>query len=98
VRERGPGSDAGSERPAGPLDSILNRGNADAGGFAATQAQAIVLQTDLHRTTERREAENFQFFPFENTHFEEALNNEVIARDGFNACPLANMELVKRRH
>src|ERR1051326_6601121 len=54
-------------------------GYTNAGGFIAAQTQAVIAQTDFHGVAQRGEAEHLDFLVFEQAHFHEPLQHNVIA-------------------
>ena len=66
--------------------------------LGAAQAQPIILKSNLHWIAHRREAEDFDHFAFEQPHFEDALDDRIVAIDGIDAGALAGAELIERNH
>jgi hypothetical protein len=72
---------------------ILKQCDRNASRLAAAEAKAKVPQANLHRIAKRGKADYFQLFAFEHAHFQETLNDHVLARDGFDARLLTGSEL-----
>src|SRR5262249_48985144 len=49
----------------------------NAGGFAATEAKAVVAQEDFHGIAERRETDHLDLFALQQPHFEKTLDQAV---------------------
>jgi hypothetical protein len=58
-------------------------------GFATAEAEAVVTQADFHRVAKRGETKDFDFFAFEQTHFQQALHNAIVAGNGRDGAALA---------
>src|SRR5262245_18786179 len=85
---------------AGHLRPInnLKQTDLDPGCLAAPQAQAIIAQPDFDGVAKRREADDFQLFPFQETHFEEALDDGITTFQAGHPRPLAPQELIQGGH
>jgi hypothetical protein len=70
----------------------------DAGRFAAAEAEAVVAQADFQRVAERGHVGDFDLFPFENAHLEQALYEGVVALDRLDSAASADRQLVQGRH
>ncbi|HZZ79606.1 MAG TPA: hypothetical protein VFE62_13880, partial [Gemmataceae bacterium] len=84
-----------------PLPKLAGRiskqeGDTNAGGFTATQAEAVVAQADFHRVAQRREAEDLDDFVFEQAHFHHALQDDIVAVEAINAGTLALLKFIER--
>jgi hypothetical protein len=71
--------------------------HSDASCLAATQAQAVVTESDLHRLAQRCEADDLNFFSFQDAHLHEPLDQAVVAVNSRNPATLTGSELVERR-
>jgi hypothetical protein len=65
------------------------------GGFTAAQTQTVITQANLHRISQRSEADDFNLLVFEDPHFHQALKDEIIPEQAFDAGTLALLQLIK---
>jgi hypothetical protein len=70
----------------------------DAGCLTTAQAEAIIPEANFHRVAERSEPQHFDWLPFEQTHLQEPLNQDVAAGNGLDTCSLADPQLVQGWH
>jgi hypothetical protein len=54
------------------------------GRFLAAEAEAVVAQADFDGVPQWGEANHFDLFPFEQAHFQQALNDGAAALQGDN--------------
>jgi hypothetical protein len=76
-------------------DDLREEGDTYAGGFIAAQTQAVITQANLHRVSQRSEADDFNLLVFEYAHFHQALKDEIIPEQAFDAGTLAFLQLIK---
>src|SRR5262245_2001529 len=72
--------------------------DADLGGLGPAEAEAIILQANLHRVAQGCEADDLDLATFEQTHLVETLNDGVLAVDGLDRRTLACLQLIERFH
>jgi hypothetical protein len=65
------------------------------GGFTAAEAQAIIPQADFHRIAEGGKTQHLDFFPFQQAHFQESLNQKIIPLNGSDKSALAWEKLIQ---
>jgi hypothetical protein len=70
----------------------------DARGFSATQTQPIVTQADFDRIAERRDGYYLDLLAFEEPHFQEALDEDIVALECLDAAALADAQLIQGEH
>src|SRR5437660_661191 len=80
---------------SGAQERSGDRGDADTGGFVATEAQSIIGQTHLHRVAERGKPEHFNLSAFQKSHFHQALHQRVLAEDFIDSAVLADLHLIE---
>jgi hypothetical protein len=68
------------------------------GGFLEAQAQAEISQSNLHGAAKQCEPQHFDFFSFDQAHFQKTLNHGIIAGHGIDAATLAESHLIQGRH
>src|SRR5438445_223761 len=70
----------------------------DSGRFASAQAKTVVTQTDFHRIAQRREADEFNFVPFQKPHLKQPLYEAILSLDALHPCPAALLYLIEGGH
>jgi hypothetical protein len=68
------------------------------GGFTAAQAQAVVAQPDFNGIAERGDICDLDFFPFEQSHLQQALHQGIVPRNRLNSAALADRQLIQGGH
>src|SRR5262249_22939003 len=65
------------------------------GGFTAAQTQARITEANLHRVSQRSEADYFNLLVFDDPRFHQALKDVIIPEQAFDTGTLARFELIK---
>jgi hypothetical protein len=76
-------------------DGLRKEDNTYAGGFIAAQTQAVITQANLHWVSQRSKADDFNLLVFEHAHFHQALKDEIISEQAFDAGTLAFLQLIE---
>jgi hypothetical protein len=67
-------------------------------GFSATQTQTIVAQADFDGIAERSDGHHLDILAFEEAHFQQALNERIVALERLDAAALADAQLIQGEH
>jgi hypothetical protein len=72
--------------------------NSNPCGFAAAEAEAIVAQANLDGIAQGGNRNNLDVFPFEEAHFEQALDEGIVTLERLDATALADAQLIQGGH
>jgi hypothetical protein len=71
---------------------------ANSGSFTAAQAEAVIAQANFDRVTKRGDVDYVDLLAFQQSHFQEPLNEAVIPADVVDGGLLTNLQLIQGRH